>query len=95
MTTPSRSRRPYKTRDLAMAAYLARIQGYKYELERAGETGRGWPLGAWVFEDSDILRGHIQIFEDRLASVEPYKFSEALKETKGELLDFLGVGDAT
>lgn len=78
------------TTNLTMATYLI-INGVKPELVRQGETGRGHPIGAWVFTDSERVGDLVEEFEDGRAKVEPQVFHRELTRTRRGLLDFLGV----
>lgn len=86
----SRSKPKVRTTDLTLATFLI-YRGHKPTMEKQGETGSGWPIGAWVFQGGPQLEGDVNKYSQGFAKVEPLKFHKAIKTTRREMYTKLGI----
>jgi hypothetical protein len=90
MMGTSPSEHEVRTTDLTLATFLI-YRGWKPGMEQQGETSTGWPIGAWVFSGGPQLEGDVNKYSEGFAKVEPLKFHKAIKTTRREMYDKLGI----
>lgn len=91
MTATSRSSRPeVRTTDLTLASFLI-LKGHSPEMRKQGETESGWPIGAWVFKGGEELQGHVNLYSQGHAKVEPLAFHKTIKNVRRKMYNRLGI----
>lgn len=87
METATRSR-PYRTSNLTLATVLLQ-KGHRARMVRQKrQTNGGHPVIAWEF-DRDEVEAIVGDFYRGEVCVEPEQFYRLLKETRGDLFDFM------